>query len=288
MNNELQENKELVLFENKKTRRQEVDGEWLYSIVDIIGILSESKNPQSYWRKLKQRLSEEGNESVTNCHGLKMPAKDGKMRVTDCANRETIFRIIQSVPSPNAEPFKLWFARLAEERIQEVINPELAFDRARKTYLKKGMSEEWINARIKGMPARNELTNEWNNRGITDARDYAILTDEISFGTFGITTKQHKKLKNLDKNQNLRDNMSPVELVLTALGEVTTTELHRSRDSYGINELKIDAADGGEIASITRKNIEEKTGRPVLTSKNTIDFKENSKTEIHNTKIGNK
>lgn len=202
MNTRLQENKELVLFENKKIRRQEYNGEWFYSIIDIIDVLTESTDAGTYWRKLKQRLNEEGNESVTICHKLKLPSKkDGKNYKTDCANRETIFRLIQSVPSPNAEPFKLWFARLAEERIQEVINPSLAIERARHTYLKKGYLEEWINARIKGIPARNELTDEWDKRGITDKRDYAILTDEISTSAFGITTNQHKDLKNLNNNQ---------------------------------------------------------------------------------------
>lgn len=270
-----EENKDLVLFENNKIRRQEYDGEWYYSIVDIVEILTESKDPNAYWRKLKQRLSsDEFSECVTKCHDLKLPSKkDGKKYKTDCANRETIFRLIQSIPSPKAEPFKLWFARLAEERIQEIINPELAFDRARQTYLKKGYSDDWVNARIKGIPARNELTNEWKNRGITASRDFAILTDEISYGTFGITTSQHKQLKRIDKKQNLRDHMSPVELVLTALGEVTTTELHKVRNSEGMDELMMDAYDGGEIASVTRKNIEEKTGKPVLTSQNAIDFK---------------
>ena len=280
MNTELQENKELVLFENSKIRRLEHNGEWYYSIIDIIEILTKSNRPRKYWDDLKKKLEiEENFELSENIGQFKLIAKDGKKRLTDCANRETIFRIIQSISSPNAEPFKQWFARLAEERIQEVIDPSLAIERARNTYLKKGYSEEWINARIKGIPARNELTNEWKNRGITDSRDYAILTDEISYGTFGITTSQHRNLKKLNKNQNLRDNMSPVELVLTALGEVTTAELHRTRDSQGMNELMTDASDGGEIASITRKNIEEKTGKPVLTSENALKFK--NKKEIN-------
>lgn len=275
----VKEDNNLVLFENIKIRRTEYNGEWVYSVVDIIEILTDSKEPNAYWRKLKQRLkNNEFSESVTNCHELKLPSKkDGKNYKTDCANRETIFRLIQSIPSSKAETFKLWFARLAEERIQEIVNPELAIDRARQIYLKKGYSDEWINSRIKGIPARNELTNEWQNRGAMDSRDFAILTDEISYGTFGITTSEHKQMKRLNKNQNLRDNMSPVELVLTALGEVTTTELHRTRDSRGMDELMIDAYDGGEIASITRKNIESKTGRPVLTNKNAIDFKEEKK-----------
>ena len=279
MNHELQENKDLVLFESRKIRRKEYKGEWFYSVVDIIEILTESKNPSAYWRKLKQRLYDEESEIVTNCHGLKLPAKDGKLRATDCANRETIFRIIQSVPSPNAEPFKLWFARLAEERIQEVIDPSLAIERARKTYLKKGYKEEWVNARIKGIPARNDLTDEWKKRGVTDSKDFAILTNEISKGTFGITVQKHKSIKKLDKKQNLRDNMSPLELALTTLAEVTTTELHRTNDSQGMAELKIDAYDGGEIASETRKNIEKKIGRPVVTEENAINFKQEQRIE---------
>ncbi len=274
MNTELTENKELVLFENNKIRRKEYKGEWYYSIVDIIGILTESVNPNDYWYRLKKRMQEEEFfELSTNCRRFKLVAQDGKMRLTDCASRETIFRIIQSVPSPNAEPFKLWFARLAEERIQEVIDPSLAIERARITYLKKGYSEEWINARIKGIPARNELTDEWKNRGAKTSKDFAILTDEISRGTFGITTNKHKSIKNLDKKQALRDNMSPMELALTTLAEVTTTELHRTNDSQGMRALKNDASTGGNIAAITRRNIEKELGKPVVTAENAINFK---------------
>ena len=276
--NDLNENKELVLFENSKIRRQKYNDEWYYAIVDIVEILTESNDSQAYWRKLKQRLKEEGNEFVTNCHELKLVSKkDGKRYKTDCANRETIFRLIQSTPSPNAEPFKLWFAKLAEERILETIDPSIAIDRARKTYLKKGYTDEWVNARIKGIPARNELTYEWSNRGVTSSKDFAILTDEISLGTFGITTSEHKEFKNLRKKQNLRDHMSPLELALTTLAEVTTTELHRTNDSQGIDELMIDAHDGGDIASITRKNIEQKIKKPVVTSENSIDFQNKNK-----------
>lgn len=274
MQNEISDNKDLVLFENRKIRRQEYNGEWYYSIVDIIEILSQSSRPRKYWDDLKKKLENEENFEVSEKIGrLKMVAKDGKNRLTDCADRETIFRIIQSIPSPNAEPFKLWFARLAEERIQETINPELAIERARQTYLKKGYTDEWISARIKGIPIRNSLTEEWDKRGITDKRDYAILTDEISKGTFGITTKKHKAIKNLSKNQVLRDNMSPLELALTTLAEVTTTELHRTNDSQGMAELKIDAQDGGEVAAITRRNIEKRIGKKIVTSENALDFK---------------
>jgi hypothetical protein len=270
--NEINENKELVLFESNKIRRQIYNGEWYYSIIDIIEILTNSSRPRKYWDDLKKKLYAEGfSELSENIGQLKMVAKDGKLRKTDCANRETIFRLIQSIPSPNAEPFKLWFARLAEERIQEVIDPSLAIERARQTYLKKGYDEEWTNTRIKGIGARNALTNEWKNRG-ANTKDYAILTDEISKGTFGITTQQHKTLKHLD-NQNLRDNMSAMELALMTLAEVTTTEIHKTNDSYGFVELKQDAKDGGEIASITRKNIEKKIGKSVLTSENSNTLK---------------
>lgn len=284
--NELQENKELILFENSKIRRQMFNGEWNYSIVDIVSILTEQNDYQKsrkYWNKLKERLlKEEESEVVTNCHQLKLIAKDGKKRPTDCANRETIFRLIQSIPSPNAEPFKLWFAKLAEERIQEVIDPSLAIERARQTYLKKGYDEEWTNARIKGIGARNEITNEWKNRGAT-TKDYAILTDEISKGTFNITTQQHKDLKGLEK-QNLRDNMSAMELALMTLAEVTTTELHKNNDSQGMKELQNDANIGGNIAGQTRKNIEKQLGKSVVTSENAKDFRKNRKIKSNNKK----
>ncbi|MBO5138377.1 MAG: phage antirepressor protein [Bacilli bacterium] len=275
MDNKLEENKELVLFENSKIRRQEYNGEWYYSIVDIIEILSDSKNPRRYWTDLKRKIETEENfQLYENIVQLKLPSiKDGKRYITDCGNRETIFRIIQSVPSPNAEPFKLWFARLAEERIQEVINPELAIERARQTYLKKGYSEEWVNARMKGIPARTELTEEWKNRGAKCGKDFAILTNEISRGTFGITTSRHKEIKKIDSKQNLRDNMSPLELALVTLAEVTTTELHRTNDSQGMRALKIDASIGGNIASTTRKNIEKELGKKIVTEKNANDFK---------------
>lgn len=282
-NNEIKESKELVLFENNKIRRQMYNGEWYYSIIDIIEILTNSSRPRKYWDDLKKKLETEGfSELSENIGQLKMVAKDGKLRQTDCANRETIFRLIQSIPSPNAEPFKLWFARLAEERIQEVIDPSLAIERARQTYLKKGYDEEWTNARIKGIGARNNLTNEWKNRG-ANTKDYAILTDEISKGTFNITTQQHKDIKGLDK-QNLRDNMSAMELALMTLAEVTTTELHKSHDSKGFNELGSDAKTGGSIAGQTRENIEKQLGKPVVTKENANDFRKKKNIKAPNIK----
>ena len=282
-NNEIKENKELVLFENNKIRRQMYNGEWYYSIIDIIEILTNSSRPRKYWDDLKKKLETEGfSELSENIGQLKMVAKDGKLRQTDCANRETIFRLIQSIPSPNAEPFKLWFARLAEERIQEVIDPSLAIERARRTYLKKGYDEEWTNARIKGIGARNNLTNEWKNRG-ANTKDYAILTDEISKGTFNITTQQHKDIKGLDK-QNLRDNMSAMELALMTLAEVTTTELHKSHNAKGFNELESDAKTGGSIAGQTRENIEKQLGKPVVTKENANDFRKKKNIKAPNIK----
>lgn len=272
----MEENKELILFENQQIRREYHKDGFFYSIVDIIKILTNSKNPRRYWNDLKKKLeNEDGFESSDKIVQLKLVSSDGKKYNTDCADRETIFRIVQSVPSPNAEPFKLWFAKLAEERIQEIIDPSLAIERARQTYLKKGYDEEWTNTRIKGIGARNALTNEWKNRG-ADTKDYAILTDEISRGTFGISTQQHKDIKGLDK-QNLRDNMSAMELALMTLAEVTTTEIHKANDSYGLKKLQQDAHDGGKIASVTRENIEKKLGKSVVTSENAKDFRKNKK-----------
>lgn len=267
-----EENKELVLFNNNQIRRKKYNDEWLYSIVDIIEILTESKNPRRYWSDLKKSILEnENNQLYEKIVQLKLKSSDGKEYKTDVANRETIFRIIQSVPSKNAEPFKQWFAKLAEERILETIDPSLAIERAKQTYLRKGYDEEWTNTRIKSIGARTELTNEWKNRGATE-KDYAILTDDISKGTFGVTTRQHKEIKNIDK-QNLRDNMSAMELALMTLAEVTTTELHKTNDSNGLGELEVDAKTGGKIAGNTRKNIEKKLGRPVVTSENANDFR---------------
>lgn len=268
--------KDLAIFENKKIRKVVYNDEWYFSIVDIVEILTESKDSKDYWYRLKKRLGEEEqSELSTNCRRLKMVSKDGKMRLTECANRETVFRIIQSIPSPNAEPFKLWFARLAEERIQEINDPSLAIERARQTYLKKGYSEEWVTHRLRSIDTRNELTDEWKNRG-AKINDYAILTDEISKGTFGITTQKHKDIKGLDK-QNLRDNMSNLELALITLAEATTTEIHKTNDSQGVKKLKEDAKEGGNIASITRKNIEKKIKRVVVTPENAIDFTNRNK-----------
>ena len=263
----------IQLFENKKIRTawDEIEEIWYLSIVDVIAVLTDSKNPQTYWRVMKKRLKDEGNESVTNCNALKMKAADGKMRMTDVADTEQLLRIIQSIPSPKAEPFKMWLARVGSERIDETIDPELTIERALETYLKKGYSREWINQRLQAIQVRKELTDEWDNRGVKQGIEYAILTDEITTAWAGLNTKQYKNLKGLTK-QNLRDNMSTLELVLNMLAEATTTELSKTVEPKNFNENKEVAIKGGSIAGNTRKEIESATGKPVITEKNAVDF----------------
>lgn len=264
---------EIKLFEGKQIRSawDNEKEEWCFSIIDIVGVLTDSKDPGAYWRKLKQRLNEEGNEVVTICHTLKMQAADGKMRETDVADMQGIFRIIQSVPSPKAEPFKMWLAKVGKERIDEIIDPELTIDRALNTYLKKGYSREWINQRLQAIQVRKELTDTWQDHGVKAGKEYAILTNEISKAWSGMTTREYKNLKGL-KKENLRDNMSTLEIVLNMLAEATTTELTKTKNPQGLEENKKVAKDGGSIAGNTRKEIEKETGQPVITSKNAIDF----------------
>ncbi len=264
---------EIKLFEGKQIRSawDNEKEEWCFSIIDIVGVLTDSKDPGAYWRKLKQRLNEEGNEVVTICHTLKMQAADGKMRETDVADMQGIFRIIQSVPSPKAEPFKMWLAEVGKERIDEIIDPELTIDRALDTYLKKGYSREWINQRLQAIQVRKELTDTWQDHGVKVGKEYAILTNEISKAWSGMTTREYKNLKGL-KKENLRDNMSTLEIVLNMLAEATTTELTKTKNPQGLEENKKVAKDGGSIAGNTRKEIEKETGQPVITSKNAIDF----------------
>lgn len=264
---------EIKLFEGKQIRSawDNEKEEWCFSIIDIVGVLTDSKDPGAYWRKLKQRLNEEGNEVVTICHTLKMQAADGKMRETDVADMQGIFRIIQSVPSPKAEPFKMWLAEVGKERIDEIIDPELTIDRALNTYLKKGYSREWINQRLQAIQVRKELTDTWQDHGVKAGKEYAILTNEISKAWSGMTTREYKNLKGL-KKENLRDNMSTLEIVLNMLAEATTTELTKTKNPQGLDENKKVAKDGGSIAGNTRKEIEKETGQPVITSKNAIDF----------------
>ena len=261
------------LFENKKIRTawDEEHETWYFSIVDVIAVLTESKNPQTYWRVLKKRLKDEGNETVTNCNALKMTAPDGKKRLTDVADTEQLLRIIQSIPSPKAEPFKMWLARVGSERIDETIDPELTIDRALETYLSKGYSREWINQRLQAIQVRKELTDEWENRGVKQGIEYAILTDEITKAWAGLNTRQYKNLKGLTK-ENLRDNMSTLELVLNMLGEATTTELSKTIEPKNFDENREMAIKGGSIAGNARKEIENTTGKSVLTEKSAIDF----------------
>jgi len=268
----------IKLFNEKQIRTHWDDEQekWYFSIVDVVGVLSESVDPQAYWRKLKQRLKEEGNETVTNCHALKMQALDGKMRLTDVADTEQLFRLIQSIPSPKAEPFKMWLAQVGRERIDEIEDPELGIDRLMETYLRKGYSKEWINQRLKSIEVRKELTDEWENRGVQKGQEYAILTDAIIKAWSGYTTKQYKNLKDL-KKENLRDHMTNLELVLNMLAEATTTEISKEKKPKTFNDNKRIALQGGTIAGNTRREIEEKTGKKVVTPQNAkqIDKKKN-------------
>ena len=263
------QNDKIQLFEDKRIRTawDEEKEEWYFSIVDVIAVLTDSPNPQTYWRVLKKRLKDEGNETVTSCNALKMTAADGKRRLTDVADTEQLLRIIQSIPSPKAEPFKLWLAQVGRERIEETIDPELTIDRALETYLKKGYSREWINQRLQAIQVRKELTDEWDARGVQKGVEYAILTDEISRAWSGMSTRQYKNLKGL-KKENLRDNMTTLELVLNMLAEATTTEISKQKAPSTFSENMAVAREGGEAAGIARKAVEERTGVPVVTSKN--------------------
>jgi hypothetical protein len=261
------------VYEDKRIRTAwDVEKEeWYFSIVDVVGVLTDSKDPTAYWRKLKQRLKDEGNQTVTNCHGLKMTAADGKKRLTDVADTEQLLRIIQSIPSPKAEPFKLWLAQVGAERIDETIDPELTIDRALETYSKKGYSPEWINQRLRTIQARKELTDEWQSHGVEQGREYAILTDEITRAWSGLSTRQYKNLKGL-KKENLRDNMSTLELALNMLAEATTTEITKVSNPQGFAENQAVAQQGGAVAGNARKEIEQRTGRPIVTSQNAVQL----------------
>lgn len=260
---------EIQKFEERSIRTawDEEQEEWYFSVVDVIAVLTDSIDPAAYWRKLKQRLKAEGNETVTNCHGLKMRATDGKMRVTDVANTEQLLRLIQSIPSPKAEPFKLWLAQVGRERIEETIDPEQAIDRALETYLKKGYSVDWVHQRLLSIRVRNELTAEWQTRGVEQGREYAILTDEITKAWSGMTTRQYKNLKGL-KKENLRDNMSTTEIILNMLAETSTRDISAAENPNGFTESVQIARQGGEVAGIARKALEQRTGTSVITPKN--------------------
>ena len=272
---EVKDNSSIQLFENQKIRTawDAEKEEWYFAIVDVIAVLTDSANPQIYWRVLKKRLKDEGNETVTNCNALKLTVPDGKKRKTDVANTEQLLRIIQSIPSPKAEPFKAWLAMVGKERIEETIDPEQAIDRALDTYLKKGYSEEWIHQRLLAIRIRNELTDEWKKRGVQKGKEYAILTDEISRAWSGMTTGQYKRLKGLTK-ENLRDNMTDLELVLTMLAEASTTDISKTAKPQTFEENKQVAKRGGKVAGIARQALEAETGKPVITEKNAFDFQQ--------------
>lgn len=260
----------IQIFENKKIRTawDNEKEEWYFSIVDVVGVLTDSPNPRKYWSVLKTRLRKEGSELTTNCSQLKMKSHtDGKYYKTDVADTATLLRIIQSIPSPKAEPFKLWLAQVGAERIDETIDPELTIDRALETYLKKGYTREWINQRLQAIQVRKELTDEWDSRGVQKGVEYAILTDEITKAWSGMTTRKYKDLKGLTK-ENLRDNMSTLELVLNMLAEATTTEFSKEMKPSTFAENREIAKKGGKIAGDARKNIEATTNKPVITSKN--------------------
>ncbi|MBY0486565.1 MAG: hypothetical protein K2P85_05170 [Flavobacteriaceae bacterium] len=259
----------IQLFEDKKVRAiWDSDQEkWFVSIIDVIAILTDSVDANAYWRKLKQRLKSEGNETVTNCHGLKMTAADGKMRLTDVADTEQLFRLIQSIPSPKAEPFKLWLAQVASERLDEIQDPELTIDRALEQYLQLGYSENWINQRLKSIEIRKELTDEWKSRGLKEGQQFATLTDIISKSWSGKTTKEYKILKGL-KKENLRDNMTNTELILNMLAEASTKDISQAVNPENFGESKKVAKQGGNVAKVALKELEAKTGKKVVSSLN--------------------
>lgn len=271
------DNDKIQLFEDKKIRTawNEETEDWYFSVVDVVGVLTDQATPRNastYWAVLKKRLKDEGaDELLTNCKQLKMTAADGKKRLTDVADTAGILRIIQSIPSPKAEPFKMWLATVGKERIDETIDPELAIDRAFETYQRKGYSTEWIQQRLLSIRVRNNLTDEWDKRGVQKGAEYAILTDEITKAWSGMKTRQYKNLKGL-KKENLRDNMSDLELVLTMLAEATTTEISKTAKPQGFKENMKIAREGGTIAGEARRNIEERTGKAVITSQNAIEL----------------
>jgi hypothetical protein len=262
--------KSLAVFESKKIRRNydEQSETWYFSVIDVVEALTGSNIPKRYWSDLKRKLAKEGySELYDKIVQLKFAAADGKYYATDCANTETMFRIIQSIPSPKVEPFKQWLARVGYERLEEIENPELSMERMQELYEKKGYPKEWIDKRMRGIAVRQDLTGEWKNRGARTNLEYAILTNEIMQGTFDLKADEYKQVKGLAR-ENLRDHMTDIELILTMLGEATTTKLHRDRDSRGIEPLKKDAQEGGAVAGRTRRDIEKRSGKPVVTSDN--------------------
>jgi hypothetical protein len=267
----MEQKNSLVIFQGKEVRRIWHKKGWWFSVVDVVGVLVESDNHRNYWKVLKHRLIEEGSEVVTNCNQLKLPAADGKCYATDCANAKSMLRIIQSIRSKKAEPFKRWLAEVGYERIQEIENPELAQDRAKKYYELKGYPKDWIDKRIRGIAIRQDLTEEWEARGVKRGKEYAILTNEISQATFGIPIKEHKQIKGLNpkfRNQNLRDHMNYLELIFTMLGEASTTKIARKKNAQGFVKNKETAKEGGIVAGVARKELEKRSGEKVVSQEN--------------------
>jgi|SRR5208283_3448528 len=266
----------IAIFKGKGIRKVIHNNEWWFSVIDVCSVLTDSSDAGAYWRKLKQRLKEEGSEVVTFCHGLKMPAPDGKQRETDCANTEGLFRIIQSIPSPKAEPFKRWLAKVGYERIQEIEDPELATKRTKALYRAKGYSDDWIEKRMRGIAIRAELTDEWKMRQVGQEREYAILTAEISKATFGLTPSEYKNLKGLER-ENLRDHMNDLELIFSMLGEAATTEITKTQDTQGFDENRTAARKGGRIAGDAREKLEKETKKMVVSRNNYLGVPEKGK-----------
>ena len=271
---------QLAAFEGNHIRKILHEGEWWFSVIDIVEVLTGSSIPKRYWSDLKKKLVAEGFiETYEKIVRLKMNAPDGKMRLTDCANTETMFRIIQSIPSPKVEPLKRWLAKVGKERIDEIENPELSMERMQALYEKKGYPKEWIDKRMRGIAVRQDLTDEWKNRGARTSLEYAILTNEIMQGAFDLKVEDYKQVKGLER-ENLRDHMTDIELILTMLGEATTTKLHRDRDSQGLDPLKKDAQEGGAVAGSTRRDIEKRSGKPVVTGENFKGLAEKGKKKL--------
>ena len=270
----------IKIYEDRKVRSlwDERSEKWFFSIVDVVAVLTDSPNPRKYWSVLKTRLKKEGSELTTNCSQLKMQSADGKYYLTDVADVEQLFRLIQSVPSPKAEPFKLWLAQVGRERVEEIDDPEKGIDRLMETYLIKGYTKEWINQRLKSIEVRKDLTDEWDARGVKKGQEYAVLTDILTKAWSGLNTREYKKLKDL-KTENLRDHMSNLELVLNMLAEATTTEISKSRKPSGFEANRRVATEGGNIAGNTRKEIEQKTGSKLVTSRNFKELKPASRSK---------
>ena len=277
----------LIVFEDRNIRRVWHNDDWHYSVVDVVAVLTNQEDylrSRKYWNKLKQRLKEEGSETVTNCHQLKLPSTDGKSYATDCASTKNIFRIIQSIPSKRAEPFKQWLSQLGQERIEEIENPELAQDRVKQYYELKGYPKDWIDKRLRGIAIRQELTDEWKDRGVKEKKDFAILTNEISKATFGVGIKQHKEIKSIPKQSkaNLRDHMTDLELIFNMLGEKATTEITKTHGSKEFDKLKQDSQKGGSIAKNARLELEKETGKNVVSEENHLQLKKKNKSiSIH-------